>query len=103
MHGAVVSFVFTCRTSSPGRSYLLAIVAGGLFGWLIPAVVEPLEHSIKSVPGLLLFATFPGSPFATISEAFRDGRFMATVVVLLTPCIDYIIVLSGLAGGSNVR
>lgn len=113
--------------------YLLAIVAGGLFGWLIPAAAEPLEISINPVLGLLLFATFLEISFAKIGQAVRDGRFMATVMilnflivpvivfglsrfvaddqaliigvmmVLLTPCIDYVIVFSGLAGGSSDR
>lgn len=113
--------------------YLLAIVIGGLFGWLIPAAAEPLETSINPVLGLLLFATFLGIPFAKIGQALRDGRFMTTVMVLnflvvpvvvfglsrfvaydqalligvmmvlLTPCIDYVIVFSGLAGGSSDR
>ena len=113
--------------------YLLAIVAGGLFGWLIPAAAEPLEISINPVLGLLLFATFLGIPFAKIGQALRDVRFMAAVMilnflivpvvvfglsrfvahdqalligvmmVLLTPCIDYVIVFSGLAGGSGDR
>lgn len=113
--------------------YLLAIVVGGLFGWLIPAAAKPLEISINPVLGLLLFATFLGIPFAKIGQALRDVRFMATVMilnfiivpvvvfglsrfvahdqalligvmmVLLTPCIDYVIVFSGLAGGSSDR
>ena len=113
--------------------YLLAIVAGGLFGWLIPAAAEPLEISINPVLGLLLFATFLGIPFGKIGQALRDFRFMATamilnfiivpvvvfglsrfvahdqalligvMMVLLTPCIDYVIVFSGLAGGSSDR
>lgn len=113
--------------------YLAAIVAGGLFGWLVPTAAEPLEAAINPVLGLLLFATFLGIPFAKIGQALRDGRFMATVMVLnflivpaivfglsrfvaydqallvgvmmvlLTPCIDYVIVFSGLAGGSSDR
>jgi hypothetical protein len=31
---------------------------------------------------VLLFLTFLGVPFARVVEAFRDGRFLATVVVL---------------------
>ncbi|MEC5201202.1 ACR3 family arsenite transporter [Arthrobacter sp. PL16] len=113
--------------------YLVAIAAGGLGGWLIPAAAEPLEVLITPVLGVLLFATFLGIPFAKIGQAVRDGRFMATVMilnflivpvivfglsrfvaddqallvgvmmVLLAPCIDYVIVFSGLAGGSSDR
>lgn len=113
--------------------YLLAIGTGVVLGWLVPAVSVPLEKSIYPVLGLLLFATFLGIPFASIGKAVRDVRFMATVLVLnflivpgvvfalsrfiaydqvlligvmlvlLTPCIDYVIVFSGLAGGSSDR
>lgn len=113
--------------------YLLAIVAGAVFGWLIPGAAEPLEQTINPVLGLLLYATFLGIPFASIGKAVRHARFMATVLVLnfvvvpgvafglsrfvagdqalqigvlmvlLTPCIDYVIVFSGLAGGSRDR
>lgn len=113
--------------------YLLAIVAAASFGWLVPAAAEPLEGAIYPVLGLLLFATFLGIPFASIGKAVRDLRFMATILVLnfvlvpavvfglsrfiandqalligvmmvlLTPCVDYVIVFSGLAGGSSAR
>lgn len=113
--------------------YLLAIVAGAVLGWLVPAGSVPLEQAIYPVLGLLLFATFLGIPFASIGKAIRDVRFMGTVLVLnflivpgvvftlsrfiahdqalligvmmvlLTPCIDYVIVFSGLAGGSSDR
>lgn len=113
--------------------YLLAIVAGGVFGWYVPNASEPLEQAINPVLGLLLFATFLGIPFGAIGQAVRDVRFLVTVLVLnffivppvvfglsrfvadhqallvgatmvlLTPCIDYVIVFSGLAGGSSDR
>lgn len=113
--------------------YLLAIVAGGVFGWLVPSASEKLEHWINPVLGLLLYATFLGIPFAAIGRAVRDLRFMGATVtlnfvfvplivfglsrfiagdqallvgvllVLLTPCIDYVIVFSGLAGASSDR
>ena len=113
--------------------YLLAIIAGAAFGLLVPAAAGPLEYAINPVLGLLLFATFLGIPFAKIGQAVRDVRFMVTVLVLnfvivpvvvfglsrfvaedrallvgvlmvlLTPCIDYVIVFSGLAGGSSDR
>ncbi|WP_035782122.1 arsenic resistance protein [Arthrobacter sp. H14] len=113
--------------------YLVAIVGGAIFGWSVPAAAGPLELAINPVLGLLLFATFLGIPFSAIGQAVRDTRFMATVLVLnfaivpavvfglsrfvadnqallvgvllvlLTPCIDYVIVFSGLAGGSSER
>lgn len=113
--------------------YLVALGAGALLGLGIPAIVRPAELLITPVLGLLLYATFLGVPFARIGRAIRDGRFLATVLilnfvivplvalllsrivshdralligvlfVLLTPCVDYVIVFTGLAGGAQDR
>jgi ACR3 family arsenite efflux pump ArsB len=113
--------------------YLAAIVLGAVVGLAMPAWGSSLELAINPVLGLLLYATFLGVPFATIGRAFRDWRFLtATAVlnfvllpvvvfglsrfvaddqavlvgvllVLLTPCVDYVIVFSGLAGGARDR
>jgi len=91
------------------------------------------EPAITPVLGLLLLATFLGVPLLTLGRAVRDLRFLAAVgvlnfvvvpvvafglsrfvasddallvgvlLVLLTPCVDYVIVFSGLAGGSADR
>lgn len=113
--------------------YLAAIIAGGAAGFLAPGSTGALELAINPVLGLLLYATFLGIPFASLGRAARDVRFMATVLVLnfavvplvvfglsrfvagdqallvgvllvlLTPCIDYVIVFTGLAGGASDR
>jgi len=113
--------------------YLAAIAAGGLLGLGIPQIAPTLEHSIEPVLMLLLFATFLGVPLIEVGRAFRDIRFLGTVLianfvivplivwglsrfvaddrglllgvlfVLLTPCIDYVIVFTGLAGGARAR
>jgi ACR3 family arsenite efflux pump ArsB len=113
--------------------YLVAIVAGGATGFLEPGSAAALELAINPVLGLLLYATFLGIPFASLVRAIRDLRFMAAVLVLkfavvpvvvfalsrfvandqallvgmllvlLTPCIDYVIVFTGLAGGASDR
>ncbi|SEF11583.1 Arsenite efflux pump ArsB, ACR3 family [Arthrobacter alpinus] len=113
--------------------YLIAILTGGAIGLLAPGSAGALEHSINPILGLLLYATFLGIPFASIGKAAKDLRFMGTVMalnfvivpvvvfgltrfiagdqalllgvllVLLTPCIDYVIVFTGLAGGSSDR
>ncbi|WP_082049813.1 arsenic resistance protein [Arthrobacter sp. SPG23] len=113
--------------------YLAAIVAGGAAGFLAPGTAAAMELAINPVLGLLLYATFLGIPFASLGRAVRDVRFMATVLVLnfavvplvvfglsrfvagdqallvgvllvlLTPCIDYVMVFSGLAGGASDR
>lgn len=113
--------------------YLVAILVGGTLGLLLPAAAAPLETALTPVLGLLLYATFLGVPFARIGGALRDLRFLAVVLivnfvavpvvvfglsrfvahdtallvgvllVLLTPCVDYVIVFAGLAGGASDR
>ena len=113
--------------------YLGALAAGGAVGLAFPAVADPAGAAINPVLGLLLYATFLGVPFARLGQALRDARFLATVLavnfvlappvawavtrlvahddallvgalfVLLTPCVDYVIVFTGLAGGARDR
>lgn len=113
--------------------YIAAIAVGAVVGLVAPAAAHPLELTINPVLGLLLFATFLGVPLVEIGKAFRDVRFLVTVLavnfvlvpvvvfalsrfvasndalligvllVLLTPCVDYVIVFTGLAGGAKAR
>ncbi|WP_407334659.1 arsenic resistance protein [Dietzia kunjamensis] len=113
--------------------YLAGLVLGGVVGVLAPAVAGPAELAIQPVLALLLYATFLGIPFARIGGAFRDWRFLGTILavnfllvppivwlltrivahdrvllvgmlfVLLTPCIDYVLVFAGLAGADVHR
>ncbi len=112
--------------------YLAAIAVGAGIGLTVPGA-HHLEAAIEPVLALLLFATFLGVPFAAMGRALRDVRFLAAVavadfvvvpliayglsrfvaddpallfgvlLVLLTPCIDYVIVFAGLAGGAADR
>ena len=112
--------------------YLVAIAVAGIVGLTVPGA-HHLEATIEPVLALLLFATFLGVPFAAIRKSLRDGPFLAAVgvlnfsvvplvayglsrfvaaepallfgvlLVLLTPCIDYVIVFAGLAGGASER
>lgn len=113
--------------------YLAAILLGALVGLAAPGAAPTLEHSINPVLATLLFATFLGVPLVEVGRAFADVRFLGTVLVanfvvvpviafglsrfvadnrglmlgvllvLLTPCIDYVIVFTGLAGGARAR
>lgn len=113
--------------------YLAAIVLGAAGGQFLPDSAHSLEAAINPVLGLLLYATFLGVPFQAIGAAARDWRFLATVLVLnfvlvpvvvfglsrfaasneavlvgvllvlLTPCVDYVIVFAGVAGGARER
>ncbi|WP_020658686.1 arsenic resistance protein [Amycolatopsis benzoatilytica] len=113
--------------------YLLALAAGGLAGWLAPAAGPGLAPLINPVLAALLYVTFLQVPAAELGRALRDGRFLGAalavnfvvvpivvaamfsflpagqalrlgmLLVLLAPCVDYVIVFSGLAGGSSRR
>lgn len=113
--------------------YIAAIGAGVVVGLAAPQIAPTLAASINPVLALLLFATFLGVPLIEVGRAFRDVRFLGTVLVgnfvlvpavvfglsrfvtddrglllglllvLLTPCVDYVIVFTGLAGGARAR
>jgi ACR3 family arsenite transporter len=104
--------------TGPGGVGTVAGVAG--------AAVEPLLVA-------LLFATFLGVPLVEVGHAVRDVRFLGTLLVLnfavvpvvvfglsrfvaddpallvgvllvlLAPCVDYVIAFTGLAGGDRAR
>ncbi len=113
--------------------YVAALLVGATAGLALPSVAHPAELAISPVLGLLLYATFLGVPFARIGQALRDWRFLAAVMavnfllvpvvvwplsrivahdrvllvgvlfVLLTPCVDYVIVFTGIAGDAKDR
>jgi arsenite transporter len=113
--------------------YLAAIGGAAAVGLALPAIAEPLTFAINPALGLLLFATFLGVPLASLGAAVRDLRFLGAVLalnfvvvplivfglsrfvaadeallvgvllVLLAPCVDYVIVFTGLAGGARER
>lgn len=113
--------------------YLAALLVGVLIGLMLPDADSAFEALIYPVLGALLYATFLQVRFVELRGALADRRFMAAVLslnflavpvivlgliqllpdsqavllgvllVLLTPCIDYVIVFSGLAGGRPQR
>ncbi|WP_224332391.1 arsenic resistance protein [Haloprofundus halobius] len=110
-----------------GVAVTLAIVAG--LGK--PSVSSLFEPLINPVLAVLLYVTFLEIPFTRLRHAFTNGRFMAAALgmnflvvpvvvfgltrflpqdpvilvgafmVLLTPCIDYVITFTELAGGDS--
>lgn len=113
--------------------YLAALAAGASLGLLAPGAAGALELAINPVLVLLMYLTFLSVPFGAITTAVRDWRFLLTAVVvnfaavpalvfglsrfvaheqvllvgvlfvLLCPCVDYVIVFTGLAGGAKGR
>lgn len=112
--------------------YLAAILVGLGLGLAVPGSGS-LEFAIEPVLGLLLFATFLSVPFRRLGESLRDAGFLCALgvlnfvlvplivfalsrfvaddsalllgvlLVLLTPCVDYVIVFTRLAGGSATK
>lgn len=113
--------------------YLAAMALGALVGWALPAAGPGLEIAINPVLGALLYVTFLQVPAAELLRSLRDMKFLSAtavvnflvvplvvaamfvflpsdqairigvLLVLLCPCVDYVIVFSGLAGGSSRR
>ncbi|GAA2622530.1 arsenic resistance protein [Streptomyces vastus] len=113
--------------------YLGAMAGGAALGWALPAAGPGLEQVINPVLGALLYVTFLQVPATELVRSLRDGRFLSAtmavnfavvplvvgamfaflpddqavrlgvLLVLLCPCVDYVIVFSGLAGGSSRR
>jgi ACR3 family arsenite efflux pump ArsB len=113
--------------------YLAGLLAGVGIGVAFPAADRTFEALIYPVLGALLYVTFLQVPFVELRSSLADRRFMAAVLllnfaavpvvvwgltrplpgdqavllgvllVLLTPCVDYVIVFSGLAGGRAQR
>ena len=113
--------------------FLLALAVGAVVGFAAPAVGGAIEGATTPVLALLLYLTFLAVPFGALGAAVRDVRFLSAVVVanfvvvpvivfglsrfvatdealllgvllvLLTPCVDYVIVFAGLAGGARER
>lgn len=114
------------------RLCLAALVVAAAFGAVVPGS-GVLSAFIGPVLVLLLFATFLAVPFRAVLAGLRDGRFLATLgvvnfvvvpavafgltrfvadddplvfgilLVLLTPCVDYVIVFTRSAGGDGPR
>ncbi len=114
-------------------AYLGAIAAALAAGLLAPQVFSGLGPAATPLLGALLYVTFLQVPAARLLDALRGGRFLAAVLVtdflvaplvvaalfglvpdemavrigvlmvLLCPCVDYVIVFAGLAGGDAAR
>lgn len=111
---------------------VLTVAVAALVALLLPGSAA-LAPAIEPVLGLLLFTTFLAVPLRRLVEALRDLRFLSVLLllnfvvvpavvfgltrfvaadqalligvllVLLAPCIDYVIVFTGLAGGAHER
>ncbi len=113
--------------------YLAAIAAGIVLGLLLPDAAPAWETAVTPVLGLLLTVTFLGVPFREIGTSLRHWRFLlvllfldfvcvpllvfalsrfvahdqalllGVLLVLLAPCVDYVVVFTRLSGGAADR
>lgn len=113
--------------------YFAAILAGLGVGLLAPDPAERLEAAITPLLAALLYVTFLQIRLSDLLASWRDRRFMVAVLllnfvlaplvvavlslalpaddairlgallVLLCPCVDYVVVFAGLGGGDARR
>lgn len=113
--------------------YLGALGLGVFVGLVTPAPARGLAPAIDPALMALLYVTFLGVPFLEVRRACTDVRFLGALVavnlllvplvvlvltrvvahdealllgallVLLAPCVDYVIVFTRLAGGDAAR
>jgi ACR3 family arsenite transporter len=113
--------------------YVAAMAVGAGIGVFAPGLGRGLEQGITPVLGALLYVIFLQVPAAQLLRSLRDGTFLGAalvvnfvvvplvvaamfsflpadqavrlgvLLVLLTPCVDYVIVFCGLAGGAAHR
>jgi len=111
--------------------YAVAVLFAIGLGLGVPSASSVLEPLINPILAVLLYVTFLEIPFVRIRRVFRNGRFIGAALgmnfvvvpvvvfgltrflpqepallvgafmVLLTPCIDYVITFTELGGGDS--
>lgn len=113
--------------------YLAAIAVGVLLGGAAPGTAPVLAPAVEPAIAALLLVTFHGIPLVRLGEALADRRFLlaplamnflvvpavvwaltlplrdrpdlliGALLVLLAPCIDYVVVFTALARGAHEK
>lgn len=111
--------------------YAVTLIIAAIVGLMWPTFSEPLGHTTTIVIAILLFSMFTQIPFFRLKEALSNRRFiyallitnyvavpllvwlltrflpdhppllLGVMLVLLTPCIDYVIVFTHLGRGNE--
>ncbi|AAY60640.1 arsenic resistance protein (plasmid) [Bacillus cereus] len=111
--------------------YFIVLIVAVLFGFIWPNYGERLELIISFIIALLMYSMFSQIPFISLENAFGNSRFISALLttnfivvpivvwilsrflpdnsalllgfylVLLTPCIDYVIVFTSLGKGNE--
>ncbi|MFZ0371434.1 MAG: bile acid:sodium symporter [Halobacillus sp.] len=111
--------------------YFIFLIAAAGFGFLMPRSAESLESMISIVIACLMYSMFSQIPFTSLKESLGDKKFLKALLttnfimvpilvwllarflpqspelligfylVLLTPCIDYVIAFTALGKGDE--
>lgn len=111
--------------------YVIVLLLAAGFGLLAPDAGVKFEGSISIIIAILLYSMFSQIPFASLKESFSNRRFLGALLtvnfvavplvvwllaqflpdypplllgvylVLLAPCIDYVIVFTALGKGNE--
>lgn len=111
--------------------YIAAIILARLLGWLLPDYSVKLDHIIPFALAVLMYGMFAQIPFYSLKEALFNKKFiyallvmnyilvpgivcallwifpvspgvlLGVLLILLTPCIDYVIVFTKLGQGDE--
>lgn len=111
--------------------YVIVLVIAAGFGLIVPDFAGQLDVTISAVIAILMYSMFSQIPFTSLKESFANRRFILALLtvnylavpivvwilskllpeypplllgvylVLLTPCIDYVIVFTALGRGNE--
>lgn len=111
--------------------YFIVLIVAGIFGFIWPNNGGNLEPVISFVIALLMYSMFSQIPFMSLKDSFGNSRFIGALLttnfiavpivvwilsrflpdnpplligvylVLLTPCIDYVIIFTSLGKGNE--
>lgn len=111
--------------------YVIVLLIAAGVGLLAPYVGERLDVTISYVIAILMYSMFSQIPFTALKESFANRRFIGALLtvnyvavpivvwlltmllpehpplllgvylVLLTPCIDYVVVFTALGRGNE--
>ncbi|MFF2015357.1 arsenic resistance protein [Paenibacillus sp. NPDC058177] len=111
--------------------YVIVLIIGGVIGLTSPQTGSLLHFTISPILAILLYSMFAQIPFLQLRESLSNGRFIGALLVanfvivpivvwiltqifpqsppilvgiylvLLTPCIDYVIVFTQLGRGNE--
>lgn len=111
--------------------YVLVLIIAAILGLSAPNFGAQLDATISVIIAILMYSMFSQIPFTSLKESLSNGRFMGALLtvnfiavpivvwlltrflpdypplllgvflVLLTPCIDYVIVFTALGRGNE--